>query len=324
MEAWITLATNDPYCLGALVLGKSLRTVGTTRQLHALVTPAVTEELRHQLSLVYDHVTLVNVLDSQDEANLAQIKRPELGVTYTKLHCWLLTQYTKCVFLDADCLMIRNSDELFGFPELSAAPDIGWPDIFNSGVFVFVPSRQTFDALIECALTQGSFDGGDQGLLNTFFKDWYNQGVSNRLPFTFNMSANVIYTYVAAWKRFAKDIKIVHFLGSVKPWHHSYDTERRVLHFRQDSHTHQEYVDQWWTIFTNEIMPNLDRQTLTSARSSEGSAESAVDLMMRQPGQQGPLPVDEQARMAAWERGHIDYTGQDSFAKIQQHLQQNM
>jgi glycogenin glucosyltransferase len=42
---------------------------------------------------------------------------------------------------------------------LSAAPDAGWPDCFNSGVFVFSPSKETFDALLDFALTHGSFDG---------------------------------------------------------------------------------------------------------------------------------------------------------------------
>lgn len=47
----------------------------------------------------------VDVLDSQDSANLALLARPELGVTFTKLHCWRLTQFDKCVFLDADTLV---------------------------------------------------------------------------------------------------------------------------------------------------------------------------------------------------------------------------
>jgi glycogenin glucosyltransferase len=49
-----------------------------------------------------------------------------------------LTQYKKGVFLDADVLVLRNIDELFNREELSAAPDAGWPDCFNSGVFIFV------------------------------------------------------------------------------------------------------------------------------------------------------------------------------------------
>jgi len=64
--------------------------------------------------------------------------RSELGITFTKLHCWQLTQYRKCVFLDADTLVLSNVDDLFEREELSAAPDAGWPDCFNTGVFVFV------------------------------------------------------------------------------------------------------------------------------------------------------------------------------------------
>lgn len=50
-------------------------------------------------------------------------------------------------------------DELFDREELSAAPDAGWPDCFNSGVFVFRPSEETYDSLLKFAMSQGSFDG---------------------------------------------------------------------------------------------------------------------------------------------------------------------
>ena len=59
---------------------------------------------RNQLSSIFTVVQEVNILDSQDETNLALLERPELGITFTKLHCWRLTQYEKCVFLDADTL----------------------------------------------------------------------------------------------------------------------------------------------------------------------------------------------------------------------------
>lgn len=57
------------------------------------------------MAAVFSLVQEVNVLDSKDEANLALLARPELGVTFTKLHCWRLTQYEKCVFVDADALV---------------------------------------------------------------------------------------------------------------------------------------------------------------------------------------------------------------------------
>lgn len=44
--AWVTLATNDAYSLGALVLAHSLRRVDTVHDLAVLVTPGVTETMR--------------------------------------------------------------------------------------------------------------------------------------------------------------------------------------------------------------------------------------------------------------------------------------
>lgn len=117
----MTLATNDSYwyetahqvgiilkdifSLGALVLGASLRRVGTTRDLVVLVTPGVSPTMKITLETVFNLVQEVNVLDSGDRENLAILTRPELGITFTKLHCWKLTQYMKCVFLDADTLV---------------------------------------------------------------------------------------------------------------------------------------------------------------------------------------------------------------------------
>lgn len=100
--AWVTLATNDSYALGALVVANSLKKVNTAHQLAVLVTPGVTPSMRERLQTVFNVVEGVNVLDSKDAANLALLSRPELGITFTKLHCWRLTQYEKCVFLDAD------------------------------------------------------------------------------------------------------------------------------------------------------------------------------------------------------------------------------
>lgn len=55
--------------------------------------------------------------------------------------------------------MLCNIDELFDREELSAAPDSGWPDCFNSGVFVFRPSVETYNHLLQFATEHGSFDG---------------------------------------------------------------------------------------------------------------------------------------------------------------------
>lgn len=53
--------------------------------------------------------------------------------------------------------MLQNSDELFEREELSAAPDVGWPDCFNSGVFVFRPNLETFEKLTQFAVQKGMY-----------------------------------------------------------------------------------------------------------------------------------------------------------------------
>lgn len=64
------------------------------------------------LERIYDEVKVVDVLDSGDTAHLAMMKRPDLGVTFTKLHCWTLTHYSKCVFMDADTLVRLSNKQL--------------------------------------------------------------------------------------------------------------------------------------------------------------------------------------------------------------------
>lgn len=281
----MTLATTDAYGVGALVLAHSLLSQGTTRQLVIMVTPGVTEPVKSALAQVFHNVVTVDVLDSQDSAHLALLERPELGITFTKLHCWTLTQYTKCVFLDADILALQNSDELFSQPELSAACDVGWPDCFNSGMFVFVPSQETYDRLIDFAKTTGSFDGGDQGLLNSFFPSW------NRLSFVYNMVASAAYTYLPAFKQFGKGVKLVHFLGSTKPWHGETASTSAA------GASYATFVQAWWAIYRQLVQPTLPAE-LAQHLSTLCLGESLVEGRQR------------------WEAGRPDYMGRDSFDNI--------
>lgn len=124
-----------------------------------------------------------------DHFHYNSLGRNDLAESLTKLHIFRLTQYKKVIYLDADTLVLRSISHLFEVPEVfSAAPDIGWPDAFNSGVMVVTPSEKTFEDLIKMMGETGSFDGGDQGLLNEYFTNW------NRLSFTYNVTPSAYYT----------------------------------------------------------------------------------------------------------------------------------
>uniref|UniRef100_A0A3Q3EQD3 glycogenin glucosyltransferase n=1 Tax=Labrus bergylta TaxID=56723 RepID=A0A3Q3EQD3_9LABR len=305
--AFVTLATNDSYAKGAMVLGQSLRNHNTTKKLVALIGPHVAEPCREVLSSIYDEVCVVDVMDSGDAAHLSLMKRPDLGVTFTKLHCWTLTQYSKCVFMDADTLVLSNIDELFEREELSAAPDPGWPDCFNSGVFVFKPSNETHEKLLTFCGENGSFDGescGDQGVLNSFFNTWATADISKHLPFIYNLSSIAIYSYLPAFKQYGRNAKVVHFLGKVKPWSHSYDTQRGVL-------------------YAQSVVPLL-QQAYGETPFNSGFFDSSEDVRnhlyeQAAPFASPPRKFHQRKGSSAGSR-QIDYMGDDSFANIERKL----
>lgn len=118
------------------------------------------------------------------------IGRPDLNLVLTKLHVFRLVQFDKIIFLDADVLPIRPLSHLFALPhEFSAVPDVGWPDIFNSGFMVLTPGADKFNEILDLVREKGSWDGGDQGILNEWMQDRWN-----RLSFTYNTTPTAAYT----------------------------------------------------------------------------------------------------------------------------------
>ncbi|XP_051252363.1 glycogenin-1a isoform X2 [Dicentrarchus labrax] len=329
-QAFVTLATTDNYAKGAMVLGQSLRNHNTTKKLVALIGPHVAEPCRDALRSIFDEVRVVDVMDSGDTAHLSLMKRPDLGVTFTKLHCWTLTHYSKCVFMDADTLVLSNIDELFEREELSAAPDPGWPDCFNSGVFVFRPSNETHEKLLAFCSENGSFDGGDQGVLNSFFNTWATADIAKHLPFIYNLSSIAIYSYLPAFKQYGRDAKVVHFLGKVKPWNHSYDAQRgevRGHSLSPDlSQLHPDYLLMWWQLYAKSVLPLLQQaygDTPFSSGFVEANENDKLHEDVREPSAPfapPPQKVSSEERKQRWEAGQIDYMGDDSFANIERKL----
>jgi glycogenin glucosyltransferase len=335
-EAFVTLATNDSYALGALVVAQSLRKVGTQKRLVVLISKTLSDLLRRTLETSFDEIVLVEELNSNDTEHLRLLSRPELGVTFTKINCWLLEKYSKCVFLDSDIVVLKNIDDLFEREEFSAAPDAGWPDCFNSGVFVYRPSKETFTKLVQFASQQNaSFDGGDQGLLNAFFSNWRSSDISRHLPFTYNVTANTFYSYVPAVTQFRNDIRVVHFAGALKPWQLTYNPQNEQLsgNLGGQHEIQREFLLSWWRILYERVWPQLSKnnQQLNSNQLDNGQGQTQGELNFS--GSllnYGSLTNDQGvqagsvAHRRAWEAGHVDYQGRDSFNNIQEQLEKNI
>jgi len=303
-------------------MASSLKRVKTSRKLVILITNTISENMKKTLNEVFDDVTSVEAIDSGDLTNLKLLERTELGITFTKVWCWTLTKYSKCVFLDADTLVLANCDELFDREELSAAPDAGWPDCFNSGVFVFRPSLATYKELVSYAATHGSFDGGDQGLLNTFFSDWSTKDISRHLPFAYNMVASATYSYLPAFRRFGKDVKIIHFIGVAKPWLTSFDGSGEAILGSTEKHT-QNHLQLWWQIFSTEVKPVLAKNCAVSLGPGNLITVPCMNSGMSSTYCSSPPPPPQDTR-DAWEAGRPDYTGSASFNNIMEKIDKTL
>jgi glycogenin len=171
-------------------------------------------------------------------ANLSLMNRTDLAAAFTKINLWKQTNFRKIVYIDADVVAYRAPDELFDLPHaFSAAPDIGWPDIFNTGVMVLTPSMGEYYALAALAERGISFDGADQGLLNMHFKNTYN-----RLSFTYNVTPSGHYQYVPAYRHFQSSINMVHFIGTDKPWFQG-------RYASTGSGPYDEMIGRWWAVY---------------------------------------------------------------------------
>ncbi|RBR27168.1 uncharacterized protein FIESC28_00031 [Fusarium coffeatum] len=238
-QIYATLLLSDSYLPGALVLAHSLRDAGANRKLAVLVTlDSVSADSITQLKNVYDYVFPVPRIRNDHPANLYLMNRGDLHSAFTKINLWKLTQFSKIVYIDADVVAYRAPEELFDLPHpFAAAPDIGWPDLFNTGVMVLDPNMGDYYAMIAMAERGISFDGADQGLINMHFGQRYH-----RLSFTYNVTPSAHYQYVPAYRHFQSSINMVHFIGANKPWFTGRDAPA-------GSNPFSEMIGRWWAVY---------------------------------------------------------------------------
>ncbi|KAF9245777.1 glycosyltransferase family 8 protein [Melanogaster broomeanus] len=259
--AFVTLLTSDSYLPGALAIAAALKDVHQFQpspqpvkyDTVCMVTPETLDVTTIRLlSKAFDVVIGVEVIVQPDTQALTLLGRPDLHTVLTKLHVFRLTQYSKLIYLDADVLPVRPLSHLFSLDhEFSAVPDVGWPDIFNSGVMVLSPGEDKFKDLQDLLNTRGSWDGGDQGVLNEWRGDNWN-----RLSFTYNTTPTAAYTYAPAYERFGSQISVVHFIGPNKPWHSipyrapgSSSPSTETLSSPERAYDYGSLVDRWYDVY---------------------------------------------------------------------------
>lgn len=252
-EAYATiLHSAHVYVCGAIAAAQSIRMVGSTRDLVILVDETISGYYRSGLEAAGWKVRTI-----QRIRNPKAEKDAYNEWNYSKFRLWQLTDYDKIIFIDADLLILRNIDFLFGMPEISATGNNG--TLFNSGVMVIEPSNCTFQLLMDHINEIESYNGGDQGYLNEIFTWWH------RIPKHMNFLKNFWVgddeeTKLMKTRLFGAEppvLYVLHYLG-LKPWlcFRDYDCNWNVdilQEFASDvAHT------KWWKV--HDAMPELLQQ----------------------------------------------------------------
>lgn len=251
------------YVCGAIAAAQSIRMVGSTRDLVILVDETISAYHRSGLEAAGWKIRTI-----QRIRNPKAEKDAYNEWNYSKFRLWQLTDYDKIIFIDADLLILRNIDFLFGMPEISATGNNA--TLFNSGVMVIEPSNCTFNLLMEHINEIESYNGGDQGYLNEIFTWWH------RIP----RHMNFLKHFWIGDEEEKKQMKtrlfgaeppvlyVLHYLG-VKPWlcFRDYDCNWNVDFF-------QEFASdvahaRWWKVMSH---LKLTRGSVSIMRNYQGYA----------------------------------------------------
>ena len=226
--AYVTLVTNDDFVIGARALARSIQACGSKVPLLVMTTfrSAAAE------ALTEFNARLVDVQPPEvSEAFVARHAKEQIHGrnpftkgnkpafhtpldNFAKLQLWQLTDYERLVFLDADTLMMRPCDKLFGYPEFSAAPNLyeSMADMhrLNSGVFVAKPSAETYDRMVRALdAPEAYWKRTDQTFLEAFFPDWHG------LPYLYNCLQYVYFNLPDLWSW--DTVRLIHYQYE-KPW----------------------------------------------------------------------------------------------------------
>jgi len=255
VNSYVTLVTNPDYALGALALARSLIMCDSRWPLTVLAVRDV--DRLEALEALDCEVRFVEPLPVSDGFRRRHSREAQHGAApftkgnkplfhdpldnFAKLRLWELEQFEKVIFLDADTLVTRNMDRLFGYPEFAAAPNLYESladfDRLNSGVFVAQPSQRTYEAMLQSLVEPGAFwRRTDQTFLEAYFPEWHG------LPYIYNTLQYVWFNLPKLWDW--QRIYLIHYQYE-KPWEEN-NPKRELL---------GPVIDAWWHVLEHGTMP---------------------------------------------------------------------
>lgn len=300
-RAYVTfLAGNGDYVKGVVGLAKGLRKVKSAYPLVVAILGDVPEAhrqiLRSQGCIVHE------IEPIYPPKNQVQFAMPYYVINYSKLRIWNFLEYSKMIYLDADIQVFENIDHLFDMPDgyLYASMDcfcektwshspqyqigycqqcprrVPWPAemgsppplYFNAGMFVFEPSRLTYEDLLHTLELTAPTPFAEQDFLNMFFEKTYKP-----IPLVYNLVLAMLWQHPENVD--VEKVKAAHYCAAgSKPWRY---TGKEANMDREDI---KMLVAKWWDIYNDE---SLDFKPEISVQGEEETLSPRTSIMASMP-----------------------------------------
>jgi glycogenin len=225
--SFVSIITSNDFIEGILVLHHSLKKTKPKYSFLLLITPNISDDVLKILSKYEIQYAIVQNIENPTQIDAEHRWFP----TYPKLNIFGLTQFDKLVYLDADMVILRNIDELFEKPHMSAVNaggrlpernEYGYTSL-NSGLLVVEPSLKLFqDMLSKVGVIEKVKTGSDQDFLQAYYSNWPNQEELH-LDHGYNIFYYDLDRYYQlfgySFKSDQAILKVIHYAGDRKPWH---------------------------------------------------------------------------------------------------------
>ena len=188
------------------------------------MTSNIDAKKRKQLSMQFTKDVKIETWEPYKNPN-KRVSNKHFKDNYAVLRMWNMVEYDTVIAIDADMLATQSLDYLcnLNVPIGSVAASNNWwtskrdwdNTVFNGGLMVLHPSKETFASMQINAKTFKSPSGGVQPFLNHYFKNkWIKLN-----PKIWGMNANSFALRPETWDD--SKIHAIHYTTKAKPCHTS-------------------------------------------------------------------------------------------------------
>lgn len=218
-QAYVTLLSSSNYLKAVIALNQNLIDLNSQYPLLVMVTKDIASQT---IPYLQKEKILYKIVDYLNYSKLTQknFENSYILNIASKLNVFLLKEYDKIVYIDADSFFLANIDELFNYPDGAMYTEPGYNYGFT-GMFVCCPKNHILEyymAILE------KFDIWESDLLGALWFP-FKTNKDYRIPFQYfiNITLQNLDTYDLT------QMKGIHFCYNYKPWNYN-----NVLDFLQD------------------------------------------------------------------------------------------